>query len=568
MLNLPAQRAVITLIPVIRATGDGMVQTQRLFDLDSLFFLGDNLEMLRRFVPDESVDLIYLDPPFNSNATYNMLFKHIDGTPVSAQIKAFGDTWQWSLEAELAYKEVVEAGGEVSRAMQSFRELLGASNMLAYLAMMAPRLIELRRVLRPTGTLYLHCDPNASHYLKLLLDGIFGAERFRNEIVWQRVLAKGNQSRKLPTNHDCILVYERTADVVWNPDAMFQQYDLDDLDEKTADKYSARDSDGRRYQLTSLISPNPNRPNLIYEFMGMTRVWRWTQERMLAACSAGTIVQTRPGKVPRFKRYLDEQRGRPIGDVWTDIPPLNSKARERIGYPTQKPLALLERIIEASSNPGDTVLDPFCGCGTAVDAAQKLGRRWIGIDIAREALKVIDKRMADNHPGVHFNVKIIPTTWDEVDVLASRDKYGYQQWVCDLLGIKAEIRKGADRGIDGELVRYESDSGQTVRTVVSVKGGGVNVSQVRDLRGTMERESAQAGIFVSHRPPTAAMRSEALEAGLTESGTLRLQLLTSEDLIAGRLPQLPLPIRVGRLASDREIAAGSPPSRRKSVARR
>jgi len=238
--------------------------------------------------------------------------------------------------------------------------------MMAYLAMMAPRLVELRRVLKETGCVFLHCDPAASHYLKLLMDAVFGADNFRNEIIWQRTLSKGLTTRALPDNHDVILSYQKTDKGMWHPDVMCQPYDLDDLDAKTLQKYSQKDSAGRRYQLTSLLNPNPDRPNLTYEFLGITRVWRWTKDRMQAAYDAGLIVQPRPGAVPRFKRYLDEQRGKPLGDVWTDIPPLNSQAIERLGYPTQKPEALLERIIAGSSSEGDTVLDPFCGCGTTI----------------------------------------------------------------------------------------------------------------------------------------------------------------------------------------------------------
>ena len=535
--------------PVVNVTG-GVVQTQRLFDLESLFFLGYNLEMLRRFVPDESVDLIYLDPPFNSNATYNMLFKQVDGTPVSAQIKAFGDTWEWSLEAELAYKEILESGGDVSRALRSFRELLGPSNMLAYLAMMAPRLLELRRVLRPTGSIYLHCDQTASHYLKLLMDGIFGPERFLNEINWKRTYAHGNAGRNFASVTDVILFYSKGPTYTWN-----QVYTPMEA-EYIKRRFTGHDADGRRWQSVTLRNPSP-RPNLRYAYnatngktyephpngwaVGIERMTKYDREHRLH-------YPARVGGQLRLKMYEDESKGIRASNLWEDIFPINSQAQERLGYPTQKPLALLERIISTSSSPGDTVLDPFCGCGTAIDAAEKLGRRWIGIDIAKVALEVIEKRLKDNYPGIHYKVRVIPTTIDEVDLLAARDKYGYQQWVCDLLGIKAEVRKGADRGIDGELVRYEVDGGEMIRTIVSVKGGGVNVSQVRDLRGTIERENAQVGIFVSHKPPTSAMRKEALAAGLTPTGIPRIQLLTSADLIDGRGPQLPIPIQVGRVA--------------------
>lgn len=522
-----------------------MVQTQRLFELESLFFLGDNLEMLRRFVPDDSVDLVYLDPPFKSNASYN-IFRRPDGSPASAQIHAFVDTWTWGLESERAFKEVLEMGGSLSRALKSFRELLDTNDMLAYLAMMAPRLVELRRVLRASGTLYLHCDSTAVHYLKVLLDAVFRPENMLSEIIWKRTGTHSSAKRWGPV-HDTILVYaKKRGEQTWNKP--FEP--LSDGHRKRHYRHQA--SDGRAFTHGELTAPGIRRGRSGLAWRGFDvaaigRHWSTTVDKLDTLDAAGEIYWPRDGGWPRRIRF-EEPAGRAMGDVWTDIAPLNMKARERIGYPTQKPIALLERIIQASSNEGDTVLDPFCGCGTAVDAAQKLGRRWIGIDIAKVALEVIEQRLASNHPEVRYTVRVIPTTMDEVEILAARDKYGYQQWVCDMLGIRAEVRKGADRGIDGELVRYESESGNTVRTVVSVKGGGVSVGQVRDLRGTLERERAQAAIFVSHKPPTSAMKTEALAAGLTDGGIPRIQLLTSQDLIDGVLPKLPVPVRVGQLA--------------------
>jgi hypothetical protein len=260
-----------------------------------------------------------------------------------------------------------------------------------------------------------------------------------------------------------------------------------------------------------------------------------------------------------FKRYLDESLGVPAQDVVTDIY-VNNVAAERIGYPTQKPLELLERIVEASSNRGDVVLDPFCGCGTAVDAAQKLGRRWIGIDVARVAVETIRDRMNAAYPDVHFAISGIPRTMDEVDFLADLDKYAFQQWACDMLGIQADIRKGADHGIDGEKVQYNVD-GSVVRSIVSVKGGGVNVTQIRDLRGTVEREDAQIGIFITRLPPTKPMRDEAIAAGLTDSGVPKLQILTAADLIEGKLPLLPIAPQIGRRSDD--IATETAQTRRR-----
>ena len=305
--------------------------TTSLATANRLYF-GDNLDILRQYVADESVDLIYLDPPFNSNATYNVLFREHSGEESVAQITAFEDTWHWGWESETAFQDVVTQGPDkVGSLLAALRQFLGQNDMMAYLTMMAQRLVELHRVLKPTGGIYLHCDPTASHYLKLLMDAVFDARNFRNEIVWLRTMAKGLMSRQLPNNHDVILSYRKSNESTWNVDSTFQPYDELSLDTKTASKYTHRDADGRLYRLDNLTNPNRNRPNLTYEFMGITRVWRWTKERMQAAYDQGLVVQTRPGTVPALKRYLDEQRGRPFGDVWTDIPPINSQAKERLG---------------------------------------------------------------------------------------------------------------------------------------------------------------------------------------------------------------------------------------------
>lgn len=362
---------------------------------DNMLYYGDNLDVLRRHVADESVDLVYLDPPFQSSRDYNVLFERKDGTEAAAQIQAFEDTWRWDMAAARALDEMVRRGGHVAETLLALQRILGESDMMAYLAMMAPRLIEMRRALKDSGTLWLHCDPTASHYLKLILDAIFGPEHFRNEIVWERTMAKALMTKRLPSNHDLLLVYQKTPDASWNNNKAFVPYDLENLDEKTQKKYTHRDSDGRRYHLDNLLNPNKNRPNLDYEFLGIRRVWRWTQSRMQQAYDAGLVVQPRPGAVPRYKRYLDEQRGKPLADVWSDIPPLNSQARERLGYPTQKPLQLLERVIALGTNEGDVVLDPFCGCGTTVAAAEKLKRRWIGIDITHLAVNLMKHRLHD-----------------------------------------------------------------------------------------------------------------------------------------------------------------------------
>lgn len=514
--------------------------------MNTLYY-GDNLDVLRRYVADESVDLIYLDPPFNSSQSYNVLFAEQNGSRSAAQIKAFEDTWRWDQAAAAAYEEVVENGGRVSQAMQAFRTFLGESDMLAYLAMMAPRLVELRRALKPSGSIYLHCDPTASHYLKMLMDSIFDPRNLRNEIIWQRTIAKGLMTRRLPTNHDVILSYQRTADAIWNSADAFQPYDPDNLDSKTSGKYKHIDPDGRVYRLSDLTNPNPDRPNLSYEFMGITRVWRWTRDRMQKAFNDGLVVQTKPGTVPQLKRYLGEQRGRPLGDVWVDIPPLNSQAAERLGYPTQKPEALLERITRTSSNEGDTVLDPFCGCGTAVAVAQRLGRKWIGIDITHLAITLIRHRLFTAYGGkAEYEVIGEPVSLPDAETLAAEDKYQFQWWALGLVGARpAEQKKGADRGVDGRLYFHdESEGGKTKQIIFSVKGGALKATDARDLRGVIEREKAEIGVLLTLEEPTKPMRAEAASAGFYDSPGWakkypRLQILTVAELLGGKRVDCP-----------------------------
>jgi len=508
--------------------------------MNALYF-GDNLDILREHIADASVDLVYLDPPFNSSATYNVLFKSPKGHASHAQIEAFEDTWHWGEQAEREFGELLQCGNtDVSEMMQALRRFLGENDMMAYLTMMANRLMELHRVLKQSGSLYLHCDPTASHYLKIVLDGVFGPQNYRNEIVWKRTTAKSLMTRRLPDNHDVLLCYGKSDSTTWNDTSIYTPYDPDNLDDKTSSKYSHHDKDGRIYRLDNLINPNPNRPNLTYEFLGINRVWRWTKQRMQAAYEAGIVVQTRPGAVPQLKRYLDEQKGRALDDVWTDIFPLNSQAQERLGYPTQKPIALLERIIGASSNEGDVILDPFCGCGTAVHAAEKLNRKWIGIDITHLAISLIEKRMRDAFPTIAFDVHGTPKDFDGARDLAIRDKYQFQWWACSLVNAQPYQgkKKGADSGIDG-LIYFQDDDKLPKKIVVSVKGGeNVGVSMLRDFAHVIDREKAAIGLFVTLTDPTRNMVTESVGTGyytspLTGAKFPKLQVLTIEGLLSG-----------------------------------
>jgi DNA modification methylase len=506
---------------------------------ENLLYYGDNIDVLRRYIPDESVDLIYLDPPFNSQQDYNVLFAERDGTQAEAQIKAFGDTWRWDQGSARAYEETIEKGTErVAQVMRAFRTFVGESDMMAYLAMMAPRLVDLHRVLKSTGSLYLHCDPTASHYLKLLLDAVFGPERFRNEIIWKRADPKGHAFTRFPSTHDVIFYYTKSDRYVWNP-----QYATYDASYLSSHYSNVEAGSGRRYTLSDCTNPNKNRPNLTYDWHGVTKVWRWTRERMQRMHDEGRLVYTKSG-APRYKRYLDEMPGTPVTTLWDDIPFLNSQAQERLGYPTQKPEALLERIISASSNVGDVILDPFCGCGTSVAAAQKLGRRWMGIDITHLAISLIRTRLHDTYQG-EVRVRVVgePVSLHDAQALAAQDRYQFQWWALGLVGARpAEQKKGADRGIDGRLFFHDQAGGKSKQIIFSVKSGHVHAHDVRDLSAVVEREKAQIGVLLTLDEPTRPMRTEAASSGFYKSSWgnyPRLQILTIAELLDGRRVEYP-----------------------------
>ena len=512
--------------------------------MENTLYYGDNLDILKRYVSDESVDLVYLDPPFKSSQNYNILFKEKNGSQAASQIRAFEDTWTWGQDDEAVYADLVTKGGKAADCLQAFRTFMGPCDMLAYLVMMAPRLIELRRVLKQTGSIYLHCDPAASHYLKMLLDAIFGPERFVNEIIWKRTNAKGLAFTRFAGDHDTLLRYSKSDKWIWNP--VYTEHNPEYV--RKFYRFIEPET-GRRYTLDNLLNPNKDRPNLTYEFLGITRVWRWTKERMNEAYQKGVVIQSAPGRVPRLKRYLDEQEGTPIDDVWGDIKPIQAQAAERLGYPTQKPEALLDRIIKASSNEGDLVLDPFCGCGTTVAAAQKLKRRWIGIDITHLAITLMKKRLLDAFgTEAKFNVMGEPTSLPDAAALAESDPYQFQWWALGLVGARpVEQKKGADKGIDGKIVFQGDGPSIFENALISVKAGHLMANHVRDLRGVVDREKAAIGVLISMEDPTKPMQTEAVTTGFFESKTWgkkypKIQLLTIAELLAGKKIDMP-PIR-------------------------
>ncbi len=544
---------------------------------EDLLYYGDNLDVLRRYVPDASVDLVYLDPPFNSAQDYNVLFKERDGKESSAQITAFVDTWRWDQTAARAFQEIVDAGGKVSQAMQAFRTYLGSNDMLAYLAMMAPRLVELRRVLKDTGSLYLHCDPTASHYLKILLDAIFGAVNFRNEIIWKRSSSHSDAKqgmRRCGRIHDTILFYTKGDGYQWNP--VFTQYDKAYVESM----YRFVDENGRRYREGDLTAARPGgdvsyewrvkrrkdskerwvadleeeyrTPLEEWEYQGVYpykgRYWAYSRENMAKMWKNGEMIHRSTG-FPQYKRYLEDQAGVHIQDLWTDINPLSGAEKERLGYPTQKPEALLERIIKASSNEGDLVLDPFCGCGTTVSVAQRLKRRWIGVDITHLSINLMKQRLRDTFLPKDLNFKVIGEPMDLAGAadLAQNDLYQFQWWALGLVGARpVEGKKGADKGIDGRIYFHdEADTTLTKQVILQVKAGDHVTSQhVRDLRGVIERENAAIGVLISLKEPGKPMRTEAAEAGFYRSPGFnkdypRLQLLTIRELLDGKTIDMP-----------------------------
>ena len=505
-------------------------------------YYGDNLDIMRDHIPDESIDLIYLDPPFNSKASYNILFQEKNGTESGAQIEAFGDTWKWGYESEQAYHELVtQSSKSLADLIQALRSFLGQNDMMAYLVMMAIRLVEMYRVLNSSGTIYLHCDTTASHYLKLVMDAIFGAFNYRNEISWRRSNPKSHMTINFTNCRDIILRYSKSDKVVFNP--IYTEHDPDYV--KKAYRYV--DDDDRRYRLLPLLNPNDDRPNLTYEFLGIKRVWRWTKERMQKAYDEGLVVQLKPGAVPQYKKYLDESKGRTATDDWDDIK--QSAGKENLGFPTQKPEALLERIIKASSNEGDIVLDPFCGCGTTIAVAERLGRKWIGIDITNLAVTLMKNRLEDTFEEDLSPYEVLgdPKDLQGAKALAEQDKYQFEWWALGKIGARPaqDKKKGADKGIDGYIYFIDDESGIAKRIIVSVKGGHATVSQVRDLKGVLERERAVIGVFLTLQVPTKPMKEEAAAAGFYEPKLLpgkaypKLQILTIEEVLNGKQIEYP-----------------------------
>ncbi len=505
-------------------------------------YYGDCLDVIREMISDASVDLVYLDPPFNSKATYNVLFKPPEELGEAAQIKAFEDTWHWTVQTEREYAEILKnpyGNTDLAKLVSALRQFLGENDMLAYLVHMANRLLDIRRVMKDTASIYLHCDPTASHYLKLVLDAVFGARNYRTEIIWKRTSAHSDtkQGRKQHGRiHDVIFFYTNDGEHLWNP--VYTLYDEEYIE--TFYRHIEEET-GRRFTTSDLTAAKPG-GDVEYEWKGIKpykgRYWAYSRANIEKFEKENRLYYTKTG-MPRLKNYLDKMPGVTLQDLWSDIKP--TPKSEKLSYPTQKPLALMERIIRASSNESDIVLDPFCGCGTTVHAAEKLKRSWIGIDITHLAINLIRTRLADAFPGVEIETHGLPASYAGALELARADKHEFELWVLgelDAMPYKGG-RKGADTGIDGYIFfRYvEGDMVRDGKAVVEVKGGGTGVKDVRNLDAVVEREGADLGILVSALKPTKKMYEHAAGRGTVTLGTrdyLKLQVIFLKDLMEGR----------------------------------
>lgn len=507
-------------------------------------YYGDNLTIMRD-MPNACVDLIYLDPPFNSQRNYNLIYKNLTGQPVPEQEVAFCDAWDLDQEKDemarnmhVAFKEY-GADPDIVAFWQAWISALRHTQprLLAYLVYMSYRLFEMKRILKPTGSLYLHCDSTASHYIKVILDGVFGHQNFRNEIIWKRTSAHNSAKRYGPV-HDVLLFYTKSDTFTWNP-----QY-TPHGDEYIAKHYSQVDSDGRRWMpdnLTAIGTRNGSsgQPWRGFDVAAKGNHWKFTLEHLEQLDAAGRIYWPLNGGWPRYKRYLDSVKGVQLQDIWADIEPLNSQAQERLGYPTQKPIALLERIITASSSEGDVVFDPFCGCGTAVYAAHLTGRKWIGCDIAILSVQLVRDVLLKRYglqEGEHYDVSGVPLSVEGARDLFERDARQFQHWAVELARGFASTKHSGDLGVDGRI-HFETGDGLK-NMVLSVKGGKLSPAFVRELHGVLERErSSEMAGFICLQEPTKGMIAEAASAGTyIYRGTEyhRLQIRTIQDLLDGK----------------------------------
>ncbi len=549
---------------------------------------GDNLPIMREHIPNESVDLIYLDPPFNSNATYNVLFREHDSSESAAQIQAFDDTWHWADRVALEYEEIVTNGPKrLADMLQAMRQFLGQNDMMAYLTMMAPRLVELHRVLKPTGSIYLHCDPTASHYLKLLMDAVFGKERFLNEVIWRRT-GTHNKARRYAPIHDVILFYSKTQNFNWKNSR--RPYMRGHVEE-----YFVKDDQGWRTNYygnvltgSGIRGGESGRPWRGFDPTAKGRHWaipgrlvedinedlsKLTQHQKLDRLYELGYIKIREGQAwPVYEHYITPEDGQAVSDIWayqpytdgtvfgredgvdSDVRWLSTTDRERLNYQTQKPEALLERIISASSNEGDVVLDPFCGCGTAIAVAERLNRKWIGIDVTHLAISLMRSRLRDSFGDDLSDYEVIGSPADVESARAlsleggNTGRYQFEYWALGLVEARParDMKKGADAGVDGIIRFIDDNSGKAKTVIVQVKSGHVGRNVIATLKGDMEREKAEMGLLITLEPPTKPMIDEATSAEFytppepfSDRHFPRVQIATIEDILNGNGPAIP-----------------------------
>ncbi len=526
-------------------------------------YYGDNLTIMRD-MPSQCVDLIYLDPPFKSDKNYNLLYRNLTGRPVPELADAFCDTWEMDPEKEQSARQMpvlMREHGVDDYYVEFWRLWMQAlrytqPHLLAYLIYMVERLLQMKVVLKPHGSIYLHCDPTASHYIKIMMDGIFGHRNFRNEVIWKRT-SSHNNARKWAPVHDVLLFYTRSDRFTWN--RMYQAYDEDYIKRN----YPHKDSKGRKHSRPDLFGSGTRKGESGQPWRGVDptsrgRHWAvpprrsipdWVdipegyddlsvQERLDFLDECRLIHWPEKGEVPRFRRYLDVAQGNPVRDIISDIPPVSSNSPEDLGYDTQKPVPLLDRIIGSSSKPGDVVFDPFCGCGTAIYSAESLGRQWIGCDIAILAVRLVADTLDRRYglrDGRHYDVSGVPVSYEQALDLFQRDPFQFQHWAVEKVGGFPTKRKTGDQGIDGRI--YFDDKDGLKSMVLSVKGGHVKPMDIRELRGVVERDEALMAGYISNREPTKAMRREAAMAGMIQIGDERyphIQTLTTKEMMAGR----------------------------------
>lgn len=522
---------------LLRGAGGGKGATS------NRLYYGDNLTIMQS-MPSACIDLIYLDPPFNSQRTYNLIYKQATGLPVPELEEAFCDSWELDPEKEEMARRmpiVLREYGVDESLVQFWSAWIAAlrntqPRILAYLVYMSYRLLEMKRILRPEGSLYLHCDPTASHYIKVVLDGIFGHAAYRNEIIWERTFSHNFKAKNYARSHDVLLYYAKGSRPTFN--VQYQPYS-----EAQLSRYK-KDETGKLYKAENLTFSTANTSRQ-FEWRGTKppahRSWGASIEQLEEWYKQGKILLRRDGspRMDGLKVYLDEMPGKPISTIWTDVERIGNTSAERLGYPTQKPIKLLDRIIKTSSNEGDVVFDPFCGCGTAVYAAHINKRKWIGCDIAILSVRIVRDVLLKRYglrEDEHYSVTGIPLSVDGAQDLFARDPRQFQHWVVELAGGFANNRHSGDQGVDGRLY-FETDDGLK-NMVISVKGGKLTPAFTRELRGTMERDATSllSGL-ICLQDPTKGMREEAAKAGqFTYRGKAydRMQIRTAEDLLAGK----------------------------------